>query len=184
MNRHYYISDDLDELERIERELENRGLRLEQIHVLTERNAEVQRHRLHSVPSLLKRDVIRSSVRGALIGVVMASLALLIPYLAGWTDTLAGWGPFLLLAGILLGFCTWEGGFFGLQRPNRQFRQFAKSLRQGKHVLFVDVSPREEIQLDQVLQQYPRLQLAGIGPATPYWLVLWQHGWNRFRQMI
>ena len=37
MNRHYYISDNLDELERLEAELEASGIATEQIHVLSER---------------------------------------------------------------------------------------------------------------------------------------------------
>ena len=51
MNRHYYISDNLDELERVEQELEAQGISTEQIHVLSERDAEVEHHQLHDVPS-------------------------------------------------------------------------------------------------------------------------------------
>lgn len=184
MNRHYYISENLDDLERVERELEARGIGTEQIHVLSEQNADLAQHDLHSVPSLMKKDLVPFGIRGALIGLSLAVLALVIPYLAGWTDSPAGWSPFLLLAAVLLGFGAWEGGFLGFRRPNRHFRHFARKLRQGKHLLFVDVEPSQEALLEQVVHAHPQLQLAGTGPATPHWLTAWQHAWNRFRQMI
>lgn len=184
MNRHFYISDNLDDLEQVEHELEATGIHTEQIHVLSEQNADLEEHDLHGVPSLLKKDVVKSSTRGALIGAVLALVVLAIAYLAGWTETAAGWSPFILLSAILLGFCAWEGGFFGIQQPNSQFRQFAKSLHQGRHVFFVDVEPDQEAQLFQVLRRHPDLQLAGTGTATPQWLVRWQHGWNRFRKTL
>jgi len=184
MNRHYYISDNLDDLEQLERELEAQGISTEQIHVLSERSAELEQHHLHSVPSLLRKDVMKSGVNGALIGLALAILVLAIAYLAGWTDSAAGWPPFILLAAIVLGFCTWEGGFFGFQQPNSRFLSFEGHLRQGQHVFFVDLQPHEEPLLEQLMPRYPKLQQAGVGPATPYWLTRWQHSWNRFRQMI
>jgi hypothetical protein len=36
MKRHFYISDDLDELDRIEQELESRGVHKLQIHVFSQ----------------------------------------------------------------------------------------------------------------------------------------------------
>ncbi len=50
MNRHYYISDTLDELELLERELETSGIPTEQIHVLSEQDAELERHRCMACP--------------------------------------------------------------------------------------------------------------------------------------
>lgn len=125
-----------------------------------------------------------AAVNGALIGLALAALVLGGAYLAGWTDSAAGWPPFILLAVIVLGFCAWEGGFFGIQKPNSRFRPFEGNLRQGQHVFFVDLQPSEEPLLDQVIKGHPQLKVAGTGPATPHWLTRWQHSWNRFRQMI
>ena len=46
MQRHYYISDDLDELERLESELQKQGIKTPQFHVLSENDAEVEKHHL------------------------------------------------------------------------------------------------------------------------------------------
>lgn len=184
MNRHYYISNNLDDLEQIERELEASGIATEQIHVLSEQDAALERHHVHSVPSVLKTDVVNSGRRGLYIGLALAIVVLLVAYFSGWTDSPAGWVPFIFLALILLGFSTWEGGLFGIQTPNQYFRQLQDRLRAGDHVFFVDVEPSQEPVLERIIQQHPYMQQAGVGQARPYWIIAGQQTWNRFRKMI
>jgi hypothetical protein len=105
-------------------------------------------------------------------------------YLLGWTATAAGWVPFIFLAIVVLGFCTWEGGFFGIQVPNAHFRRFRKNLQEGKHVFFVDVEPEQEAVLEQVVNHHPTLKVAGTGSAAPHWIVAWLHRWHQFKRTI
>lgn len=185
MNRHYYISDDLDDLETVETELEANGISTEQIHVLSEKDADVEQHQhLHDVPSFMKQDVVHSGEIGALVGVVLAALVLGVAYLLGWTESAAGWTPFIFLAIVVLGFSIWEGGFFGIQVPNAHFRNFAQKLKEGKHVFFVDVEPDQESVLSQVIGHHPTLQDAGTGAAAPHWIVAWMHKWHQFKRTI
>jgi hypothetical protein len=184
MNRHYYISDNLDELERVEQELEAQGISTEQIHVLSEQDAEVEHHHLHDVPSFMKQDVVHSGEIGALVGVVLAAAVLLGAYWLGWTASAAGWMPFIFLAIVLFGFCTWEGGFFGIQVPNAHFRRFRQYLKDGKHVFFVDVEPEQEPVLAQVVGHHPQLSDAGTGAAAPHWVVAWLQRWHQFKRTI
>ena len=115
MNRHFYISDNLDELENLEGELEARGINTEQIHVLSEEDAALERHhRLHEVPSILKQDVVHSGSVGSLVGVALAVLVLLLAWVNDWAATPAGWIPFVFLAMVLLGFSIWEGSLLGM----------------------------------------------------------------------
>ena len=58
MIKHYYIADDLDELEQIEQELESAGIKESHIHVLSESAADVENHHLHMVNSLQQQDVV------------------------------------------------------------------------------------------------------------------------------
>ncbi|MBU3056788.1 NAD/FAD-utilizing enzyme apparently involved in cell division [Pseudomonas indica] len=184
MNRHYYISDDLDELEQVEQELEASGISTEQIHVLSEKDADMDQHRLHSVSPFMKTDVVNSGRRGIYVGLVLAAAVLLVAYFSGWTQTVAGWVPFVFLALVLLGFSAWEGGFFGIQEPNGYFRRFQELLREGKHVFFVDVEPPQEPVLEQVIRHHPHLQVAGTGAAMPHWVMSGQQKLHRFRKMI
>jgi hypothetical protein len=164
MLRHYFISDDLDDLERFEEQLEAAGVSTPQIHVLS-RNE-----------SFMKKDIVRSTTRGAAVGLCAFVLILAVAYFAGWTRTAIGWMPFIFFAVVALGFCTWEGGLFGIQRPNQNFARFEKALSDGKHVFFVDLAPQQEAVLENVLKSHPKVELAGTGSSTQPWLIRLQQG--------
>ncbi len=166
MKRHYYISDDLDDLEAIERQLESAGVTTPQIHVLSEDDAGLEEHHLHKVEAVLKKDVVHGTELGAVIGVIAAGLILAIAYYSGLTETYT-WVPAIFLAVIVLGFCTWEGGLIGIQNPHVDFRRFQADLDAGKHILFVDVEQDQESILQQVTSEHPKLQNAGEGSSTP-----------------
>ena len=131
MQRHFLISDDLDDLEHLEEELEAQGVSTPQIHVFTLDDTEAEKHvHLHDVQSIMKRDVVNSMIIGAILGAVLSASVLGATALLGWHQTAAGWIPFIFLAIIVLGFCTWEGGFVGIQTLNRHFKQFKATLEQ------------------------------------------------------
>ncbi|MBH9311659.1 magnesium transporter [Pseudomonas aeruginosa] len=184
MTRHYYISDNLDELERLEAELEASGIATEQIHVLSEKDAETGQRHLHEVSPFMKKDVVRSGRVGLLVGLVLAIVAVAFAYASGWTETAAGWIPVIFLGAMLCAFCLWEGSFFGLQRTNRAFRPFEERLHQGQHLFFVDVKNAQEPILVNVVSPHPRLQDAGTGPAVSPLLLGWQQRWRQFRRMV
>ncbi|WP_281560728.1 NAD/FAD-utilizing enzyme [Thalassomonas sp. RHCl1] len=181
MLRHYYITDDLDDLELVEQELEAEGITEPQIHILSENDTEVENHHLHEVEAVLKQDVVHSTEVGAMVGVVGAALTLLVSYLMGWTESSAGWLPVIFLAIIVLGFCTWEGGFIGIQKPNVNFERFQDLLKKGKHILFVDVDANQEQAFSKVIEAHPALEAAGTGAATPRWVV---RGQDKFRSFM
>jgi len=167
MLRHYYISDDLDDLDHIEEELEKAGVATPQMHVLSRDDAGVALHEhLHPVEAVLKKDVVRGTEIGAVIGVIAASVVLIVAYYSGVTETV-GWMPFGFLAVVVLGFCTWEGGLFGIQEPHADFKRFEADLDAGKHVFFVDLDEEQEAALTAIVDAHPRLQAAGKGTPTP-----------------
>lgn len=175
MKRHFFVSDDLDDLERFEEELESEGIATPQIHVLTLDDAEAETHaHLHDVQSLMKKDVIHSGEYGLAVGVIAAILVLATTYLAGWYTSPAGWVPFIFLAIILLGFFTWEGGFIGIQTFNTNFKRFQEELEAGKHLFFVDLTDEQEDILENVVKRHPTARIAGTGRSTPHWIVSWQ----------
>ena len=182
MKRHYYISDDLDDLEIVERDLEAAGVTTPQIHVLSEDDAGVENHHLHEVEAVLKKDVVHGTERGAVIGVIGAIAVLVLAWFSGLTETYT-WVPAIFLAVIVLGFCTWEGGLIGIQEPHVDFKRFEKDLHAGKHVLFVDVDPEQETTLRTVVKNHPKLQDAGEGGSTPRMVVRMQDKWSRFMKL-
>ena len=166
MKRHYYVSDDLDDLEIIERQLEAAGVTTPQIHVLSYDDSGLDEHHLHKVEAVLKKDVVHGTELGALVGIVGASLVIGLAWWSGLTDTYT-WMPAIFLAIVILGFCTWEGGLIGIGQTHSDFRRFETDLDAGRHVLFVDITAEQEYTLDRVIREHPRLQHAGDGPSTP-----------------
>ncbi len=175
MLRHYFISDSLDDLEVFEEQLEAAGVSVSQIHVLSRNDAEVEHHHhLHEVQSFMKNDIVHSTIRGAVVGLCAFVLVLAIAYFAGWTESAVGWMPFIFLAVVMLGFCTWEGGLRGIQEPNHDFVRFEQALRDGKHIFFMDLEPQQEVILEEVLKSHPQVELAGTGSSAPHWIIALQ----------
>jgi hypothetical protein len=181
LRRQYWIGSDLTDLEAVERELEASGTLRPQIHVLTlDDTAAENHHQLHDVQSLMKKDLVRSGFYGLVIGLGAAMLVLAMAKLAGWSDSSAGWLPFVFLAIVLLGFSTWEGGLWGIQTQNAKFKRFEEALKQGKHLFFVDLTPDQESRLQEVMSRHRSAEYAGSGAASPHWAILWQHRLRHF----
>ncbi|WP_027329663.1 hypothetical protein [Marinimicrobium agarilyticum] len=179
MRRHFYLSDDLDELERLENDLESQGIERPQIHILSNNDAGLESHHLHQVESLLRKDVVRSGIIGFLVGLVAAAIPIVVAYLIGIGEGYL-WIPVVFLSLILLGFCTWEGGLIGIQRPHHQYEQFEQALSSGRHLLIVDVKPSEERRVQEIIAKHPRCEHMGNGQSVPDWLVGMQKQWDKF----
>lgn len=179
--RHYFISDNLDDLEVLEEELEEAGVTTPQIHVLSNDDTGLANHRhLHEVLSFMKKDLIRSLMIGAVVGVVLSSLIIVAAWFFGLPEKTVGWVPFIFLAIIALGFSTWEGGLFGIQVPNTQFQRFEQALNEDKHVFFVDLDPDQEPILERALRDHPTLTMESTEIGTPHWMFALRNRFYRF----
>jgi hypothetical protein len=182
MKRHYFISDDLDDLAVIERELAAAGITPPQIHVLSNDDAGLTLKKLHQVEAVLKKDVVHGTELGALVGAICAGAILLLFWIAGLAEAYT-WLPPIFLAIVVLGFCTWEGGLIGIQEPHVNFRRFQQELRLGKHILLVDVDALQQDKLRHITQAHPGLEMAGEGESTPGWVIGAQQKWSRFMEL-
>lgn len=169
MKRYYFVSDDLDDLKVVEKELQDCGVSPLQMHVVSESEGEVEKRGLHQVTSLFKKDIVYSMSVGFGVGLgIVALLAAL-----AWMFGLSGERQWMVLAlsGLLiLGFCTWEGGLFGIQVPNRQFRRFKRALDNGQHLFYVDAENSQTEVVDVVAGRHAHLQMVGSGEGEWHWL--------------
>lgn len=179
MERHFFASAELRDLELLGIELERMGIVRPQIHVLTDHESQLDGYRLHEVSSLMRTDVIRKGLMGAVVGAVGSLLVMAIASLSGLAASF-GWAPFVLLAIVVLGFCTWEAGFLGFQVPNPRFRTFDKLLREGQHLFFVDIRSNQVPLVEQAVVRHPNVVRLGVGAATPWWIILIQEKFQRF----
>ncbi len=180
MLRHYFLDEDLDDLEAVSSELQAAGIAAEQIYVLTDSDDEVDRRNFNYVWSVLRKDTVRSAIIGSVIGVCLAVLVLA----GAWASGIAAsytWTPFVFLAVIVLGFCTWEGGLWGIQEPHHEFKQFQSELENGRHLLLVEASNAQSQALESVCQSHPRLNPVGEGRAVPGFMRLGHILFNRYR---
>lgn len=182
MKRHYFVTDDLDDLQQVEQDLQSAGITPPQFHVLSEDDTAVEIRKLKEVEAVLKKDVVHGTELGALVGIGGAAAVLAVAWFSGLTQTYT-WVPAIFLAIVVLGFCTWEGGLIGIQRPHIDFKRFKPALDRGKHVLLVDVDPDQERALGSVVAHHSSLRPAGVGSATPRSVVRFQDKWNRFMQL-
>lgn len=180
MKRQYFISDNLSDLEAVEQELLEKGITRPQIHVLSNSDSDLEKHHLHPVADVMKTDVVNSGLWGLGIGLLGALLVIGATLIMGWAESI-GWTPFAFLALIVLGFCTWEGGFLGFQEKNRRFKRFEDTVRNNRHVLLVDVSEEQESVLGEVVERHPQLAPAGEGDPAPGWIIV---GEQQLREII
>lgn len=164
MLRYYYRSDSLQDIEQVEKELEQDGFSRSHIHVLSNNQSEMDRRHLPGVPSLFRSDGVHWAERGALMGILVSGILVAIMLSSGVDETL-GLPLVLLIAALALGAFTWEGGLIGLQRINYKFEQFEPLLASGQHVLLVDASDSELASLRQHMSAHP--ELAYLGKGSP-----------------
>lgn len=180
MKRFYYISDNLDDLEQIEHQLEAGGIARPQIYLLSNDDVGLENRDVNRVASFLKTDLIHAGEIGALLGLAIAAVILLISYFSGIAAQV-GWAPFIFLAIVGFGFATWEAGFIGMQTPNVHFARFEEALEQGRHVLFVETDREDQRKLKAVIKQYPSLERAGTEVTHTRALMVLLKYWERFR---
>jgi hypothetical protein len=180
VKRFYYISDNLDDLEQIEHQLEAGGIARPQIYFLSNDDVGLENRDVNRVASFLKTDVIHAGEIGALLGLAIAAVILLVSYFSGIAAQV-GWAPFIFLAIVGFGFATWEAGFIGMQTPNVHFARFEEALEQGRHVLFVETDREDQRKLKAVIKQYPSLERAGTEVTHTRALMVLLKYWERFR---
>ena len=181
MKRYFYTGDDLDGIDALCRQLESTGFDRVQMHVLSADDSGVDAHGgLHAVASIMKRDLLSSGLRGALVGAVLALAVVVLAARMQAFQTPAGMVIALFIAIGGFGFCTWEGGLFGIQKSNRRFSRFQGLLDAGRHVFFIDIDRQQTADLRRVVAGHPGIEAIGQARGLPRWLVTSQREVPRF----
>ena len=184
MKRYFFLADNLDKLEAVEHDLEANGISTPQIHVLSNDDRGVTIRKLNDVEAVLRKDVVHSMERGALIGAAASAVVLAVGHYSGATETAAGWTPFIFLTIVVLGFFTWEGGLFGIQEPHHEFKRFQQALASGRHLLLIDINEKDHGILNRVTAHYPELEFSGTGNGAPQWFISLQNKWKHFVEVM
>lgn len=170
MKRRFYLSDDIDALTALEKDLEGKGVERPQIRTISREEAALEKRDVPQVNSLLRKDVVHSTVVGAAVGLVVGAIPIVVALIIGLPQNVL-WLPVIFLSIILLGFCAWEGGMIGIHRPNHHYRKFLKALNEDQHLLVVDVTPGQEALVNERVYSDPKIKDAGAGAPVPGWVV-------------
>lgn len=184
MKRYFFLTDNLDKLTTVEHDLAVNGISAPQIHVLSNDDSGMTVRKLNDVEAVLRKDVVHSMERGALIGAAAAAVVIAVGHYSGATATAAGWTPFIFLAIVVLGFFTWEGGLFGIQEPHHEFKRFQQALASGRHLLLIDINEKDHSILNNVTAHYPELEFSGTGHGAAQWFVTLQNKWRNFIEVM
>ncbi len=152
MKRLYYLAENLDQAEFIGAALARQAVKPRHFHVLSQDEAGLYRHHLHSATPFQERDLLRSGERGALLGIgagFIVALAVVltmpqIPALAAFAVTVV----------LLTGFGLWAGSMAGLSMENPRIRRFQGALDSGRHLLMVDVPRSRQAEIAQIMRRF------------------------------
>lgn len=143
MSQLKYLTNDLDELEAAEHDLEDNGVPRSHIHVLGNNEAQLQAHDLPLFSEWSKRDMLYYGLRGALVGGILASTAILGAYIYGVSDP-GAWLVIAFVSTLIVGFFTWEGGLVGINKLNHSLEKYREAVNKGEYLLVIDPNSNDE----------------------------------------
>jgi hypothetical protein len=159
MKRLYYITDEIDYAEHISNELTDNGIDSHHIHVLSKNESGVVTHHLNG-PNIFERvDFIRGALNGMVIGLLVAIIALFIGRFVMSYD-ISGLGQVAMLCLLML-FGSWVGGLVGFANENIHLRRFHQQIKEGRHLMMIDVKVSEEKLVHRIIEHLNEAQFSG-----------------------
>ncbi len=158
MRKLMYLTRDIDQLEAVEHDLEDNGIARGHIQVFSSDAHALVTHDLPGVSEFQKSDIVHSGLKGAMIGLLIASVMVGVALVYGVSGSLE-WGILVSACVAILGFATWEGGLLGISRVNHDFAPWKDSVEQGAHLLVIDCNEKEERLARAYLSMRPEMQL-------------------------
>ena len=162
MKRYYYLSNSINDTDQIHQRLIKQGIIAEHIHVYGVDDKVAQAHNFNAVLSIFKTDIVHYILRGLLIGL---SLTIVVSLgLTYFVEDVVSILPFMILFGALFtGFVSWEAGLIGLHKLNYKFVPLIKMLGKSKHLVLIDVTPKQFPSLVSTLKEYKNFEAVAVG---------------------
>jgi len=151
MKRLYYLSNNIDVVEKLSDQLHERGITDWNFHVMGKDKANMVRHHLHTTTPLHELDIVRSGERGVLAGFAIGLL--LTCYVALFTSFGATMNLLAQIASVVLFslFGAWLGGLVGVSNENYKIRRFHKAIDAGHFLIMVDVNRFQRHEVEKVI---------------------------------
>jgi len=161
MKRLYYLSNNIDVVEKLSGKLHQKGITDWNFHVMGKDKADMVRHHVHTTTPLHELDIVRSGERGVLAGFLVGLL--LTCYVALFTSFGASMGLIAQAASVVLFvmFGAWVGGLVGVSTENYKIRRFHSAIDAGNFLIMVDVKQDQRRDVEDVIDMFHDIQRAG-----------------------
>jgi hypothetical protein len=164
MKRLYYLAEDLDTTERISTDLHREGISDWNFHVISKDEAGLYKRHLHSASFVQKYDVVRYAERGAMVGFVIALLAM------AYVISNEPFGPqtsglvYVAIFGFITLFGAWVGGLMGLATENQKIAAYHDDIDAGKYLILIDAKVADEQRIrDLMARNHPEARFLRVG---------------------
>ncbi len=162
MRKLYYLTDNMISVEEVSKDLHEQGITYWNFCVHSKDEVGLHKRRVHSASYLQQRDVIRHGERGAIIGFMIAVLAVLFVMFAKPFGAETHPLIYVAIFGFITMFGAWAGGLNGLATENQSIAKFHDEVAAGKHLLMIDVKKDKEESVKQLMQDnHPEAQFKG-----------------------
>ncbi len=167
MKQQYYITEDIDSVAHISDDLHSLGIDDRHIHVVGEDVDAMDAHHVHKAREIDRTDIVRSSERGMLIGILLGTLFLILATIYQPFGIVVE-GPALVAVTVLIvGFCTWWGGIAGSYFDNYRIAAFHKAIESGKYLVMVDTDADQESAVRNMMStSHPEATWMGLNSTT------------------
>lgn len=161
MKRLYYLSNNIDVVEKLSDTLHERGITDWNFHVMGKDNADMIRHHLHTTTPLHELDIVRSGERGVLLGLIIGLC--ITTYVTLFTTFGESMGFIAQLGSVALFslFGAWLGGLVGVSTENYKVRRFHSDIEDGSFLIMVDVKRAQRLEVESVIESFHEIQRAG-----------------------
>ncbi len=155
MQRLYFLTPNSGSTIRITDELHSVGIGRDAIHVVCRDSKQLDGMELHKANVRQTSDVMHAAKRGAILGAISGAIAGAIAAFMLPVET-PGSIALTILGVALLGlvFGIWASTMIGVSIPDVKVDKFESEIRNGSHLMLVDVPPERERDITQLIMRH------------------------------
>jgi hypothetical protein len=162
MKRYYYLSNSIDDTEKVHQNLIKKGFLLEHIKVYGVEDKIAQVKNFNPILSIFKSDIIHYIMRGFIIGFVLTILSSMVA--AYFIEDVLSLLPFFILFGVMFtGFISWEAGLIGLHKTNYKLVPLIKFVNKSNHLVIFDIKDSQTKTLFDTLKYFKNIKAVAVG---------------------
>jgi hypothetical protein len=160
--QYQFLLDNLSHSDQIQDNLAGLGIPDSRVHFVTERSEDFAGHHIHEASIMEERDLLHSSVQGAILGLLMGALV----NVGVNVSAPFGWQPdvinIVFIFMLFIAFGGWIGGLYGISHRNYRISKFEGELQKGKAIMLIYSDDDHFEQMKTLIEsQYPEAKFVG-----------------------